>query len=104
MQREPPTFVMGSSILILHKAVAMRGYLAAVLILGWTTAAAYATPINKSAYQEHYGRFLAKRLDACISCHLPATLSHTPRNLAEFPHNAFGARLAALGKELHQAN
>jgi hypothetical protein len=65
---------------------------------------ARATPANRAALKEHYGRFLSVRLDACVSCHRPAASAHAPKSLAEFPHNAFGARLAALGKDLQAAN
>src|SRR5687768_7616731 len=64
---------------------------------------ASATPANRASLLDHYGRFLAKRLDSCSSCHQPVKLAHPPKSLAEFPHNRFGARLASLGKELQEA-
>src|SRR5687767_3681018 len=79
-----------------------RSVLILLVLLGGARPAV-ATPANRASLQEHYGRFLTKRLDSCISCHLPSKLVRPPKSLAEFPHNPFGARLAALGKELREA-
>src|SRR5258707_15136768 len=61
--------------------------------------AARATPANKAALDRHFDRFLAKKLNACTTCHLPSD-KKDPQNLDEFPHNPFGARLRAVKKEL----
>ena len=74
-----------------------------LLILVAIAPPAAATPANRASLQDHYGRFLPKKLDGCVTCHQPIKLAHPPRNLAEFPHNPFGARLAALGKEMQDA-
>src|SRR5438046_8669546 len=69
-----------------------------VLILAWTSASA--TPANKAALGKYYGQYLPTNLNSCTTCHLPSKLDHPPENLDEFPHNAFGKRLRALGQEL----
>jgi hypothetical protein len=61
-----------------------------------------ATPANKAAFVKYYGSFLPTNLNSCATCHLPAKLDHPPENLDEFPHNVFGKRLRALGRELSQ--
>jgi hypothetical protein len=58
-----------------------------------------ATPANKAALEKHYDKFLAKRLARCTTCHLPSE-NKNPESLDEFPHNPFGARLRAVGREL----
>lgn len=60
---------------------------------------ASATPANKKALVNHFESFLAARLDACTTCHLPSD-NHSPQSLEEFPHNPFGDRLRRLGGEL----
>lgn len=62
-------------------------------------APASATPANKKALVNHFESFLAARLDACTTCHLPSD-NHSPQSLEEFPHNPFGDRLRKLGAEL----
>ncbi|HLK57177.1 MAG TPA: DUF1549 and DUF1553 domain-containing protein [Chthonomonadaceae bacterium] len=62
-----------------------------------------ATPANRVALEKYYGRFLPRRLNACTTCHLPAKGDKPPTSLADFPHNAFGHRLAVLGEELRKA-
>jgi len=66
-------------------------------------ASAGATPANKAALVRYYGAFLPTNLNSCTTCHLPAKLDHPPEDLDEFPHNDFGKRLRALGKELSAA-
>src|SRR6478672_6238856 len=61
---------------------------------------AASTPANKAALVRYYGQYLPTNLNSCTTCHLPAKLDHPPENLDEFPHNAFGKRLRALGQEL----
>ncbi len=60
---------------------------------------ANATPANKAALEKHYDKFLAKNLARCTTCHLPSD-NKNPESLDEFPHNPFGARLRAVGKQL----
>jgi hypothetical protein len=62
-----------------------------------------ATPANRLALQKYYGKLLAKRLDACTTCHLPAQGDKPPTSLLDFPHNTFGHRLAVLGETLRKA-
>lgn len=61
--------------------------------------AARATPVNRAAMARHYSTFLSTNLNNCATCHLPKKLDHPPEDLAEFPHNPFGARLRQLGKD-----
>src|SRR5688500_5687908 len=72
---------------------------AAVLVLG---SPAHAKPAHLKSFQEHYGQFLGKGLDACGTCHR-ASASKAPSTLAEFPHNAFGDRLRKIGEQLSAA-
>ena len=74
-----------------------RSALLASLLVG--VASAPATPANRAALEHHYDRFLAKELNRCTTCHLPSDRKE-PKSLEEFPHNSFGKRLHALGKEL----
>jgi hypothetical protein len=60
----------------------------------------HATPANKAAFIKYYNQYLPTNLNSCTTCHLPAKLDHPPENLDEFPHNDFGKRLRALGKQL----
>ena len=65
-----------------------------------------ATPANKKAAANHLEHFLPTALADCTLCHLPSA-NHAPESLEDFPHNAFGKALAALGKKplperLHQ--
>ncbi|HYE19064.1 MAG TPA: DUF1549 and DUF1553 domain-containing protein [Tepidisphaeraceae bacterium] len=60
------------------------------------------TPANQAALGRHYDRFLAKRLAACATCHVP-TEKKNPETLEEIPHNAFGAALRRAGEELRAA-
>lgn len=66
---------------------------------GLPVAVSNATPANKAALEKHYDRFLAKNLARCTTCHLPSD-NKNPENLDEFPHNPFGARLRAVGRQL----
>ena len=58
-----------------------------------------ATPANKAALEKHYDKFLVKNLARCTTCHLPSETKN-PESLEEFPHNQFGARLRAVGRQL----
>ena len=68
-------------------------------LLLFSRAASDATPANKAALEKHYDQFLSKGLARCTTCHLPSE-SKNPESLDEFPHNPFGARLRAVGKQL----
>src|SRR5262245_32211468 len=63
---------------------------------------ALARPAHKRALADHFGPFLPKPLNDCRTCHLP---DPPGVKLAEDgkPHNAFGARLKAVRKELRRA-
>jgi len=62
--------------------------------------AANATPANRIGMERYFERFLTKKLNACTTCHLPLAAGKSPDSLQNFPHNTFGARLAALGEQL----
>lgn len=64
---------------------------------------ASATPANKAAFAKYFGKYLAPKLDACTTCHLPKKYTSSPNSLAEFPHNSFGHRLALAAEELRKA-
>jgi hypothetical protein len=64
-----------------------------------SVAVSSATPANKAALEKHYDKFLAKNLARCTTCHLPSD-NKNPESLDDFPHNPFGARLRAMGKQL----
>jgi hypothetical protein len=76
-----------------------RRVLAVLGALALFVSGASATPANKAALEKHYEKFLAKNLARCTTCHLPSE-NKNPESLEEFPHNPFGARLRAVGKEL----
>jgi len=63
---------------------------------------ARATPANKAAVGRYFDRFLSRNLQSCNLCHLP-TEKGDPDTLEEIPHNAFGAALRKVGKELKAA-
>ncbi|HSI34786.1 MAG TPA: DUF1549 domain-containing protein, partial [Tepidisphaeraceae bacterium] len=71
-------------------------------VVGAWAAGAGATPANQAGLGRHYDRFLAKRLGACATCHLP-TDRKNPESLEEIPHNPFGAALRRAGEELRAA-
>jgi cytochrome c553 len=75
--------------------------LAAAMALAFADAAR-ATPAHRAALDRHYDKFLAKELSRCTTCHQPSD-NKNPKNLDEFPHNAFGKRLRAVGEELKAA-
>lgn len=78
-------------------AVIGRLVLAVLWAIGGTTLVA--TPANKAALEKHYDQFLVKNLGRCTTCHLPNE-NKNPESLEDFPHNPFGARLRAIGKQL----
>src|SRR5688500_2741922 len=59
------------------------------------------TPANKAALERHFGKFLAKGLQSCATCHLPAT-GKDPESLEDIPHNTFGEALAKAGRQLRR--
>jgi len=71
-------------------------FLAAV-IATWSANASLASPAHKAALIDRYGRLLPKASASCITCHTSDPGIHMPTKLSDIPHNAFGARLAALG-------
>ncbi len=76
---------------------AVLGSLATLLVLHSTTDA---RPPHKLALADHYGPFLARKLNDCRTCHLPDGVKEDG---TEKPHNLFGARLAAVREELRKA-
>ena len=62
-------------------------------------ASASARPAHKKAIADYLGPFLPKKLNSCTLCHLPDAKGDD----GEKPHNVFGARLAAVRKELQRA-
>ncbi len=58
-----------------------------------------ARPAHKKALADHLGSFLPKKLNTCTLCHLPEKPG-AAADESDKPHNAFGARLAAVKKEL----
>lgn len=72
------------------------------LLMLWGKAAS-ATPANRIGLEKLYGRFLPARMNACTTCHLPSKTNAAPTSLADFPHNAFGHRLALAADELRKA-
>jgi hypothetical protein len=68
------------------------------VLLAFSVVLSSATPANKAALEKHYDKFLAKSLARCTTCHLPSE-NKNPESLEEFPHNPFGARLRAVGKQ-----
>jgi hypothetical protein len=74
-----------------------------VLFFG-ITAAAPARPAHKRALADYFGPFLASKLNDCRTCHLPEPPGTANDPLVDKkPHNAFGARLKEVRKELRKA-
>jgi hypothetical protein len=74
----------------------MRPLVALVTLLAFA-GAGWATPAHKQGLAQHLGSYLPTKLNQCALCHLPETDG-------ERPHNAFGARLAEVGRHLRKAN
>ncbi|MFN3649863.1 MAG: DUF1553 domain-containing protein [Armatimonadota bacterium] len=67
------------------------------------SAPASAKPAHLKALEDHYGPTLAGGLASCATCHDPSKATgKAPESLADFPHNAFGKRLAAAAEELQK--
>ena len=54
---------------------------------------------QQAALEKYYDRFLSAELGRCTNCHLPGLIKN-PESLDDFPHNLFGTRLRAVGREL----
>jgi hypothetical protein len=80
----------------------LAAFVAGAVLAALSSAPASATPANRAALDRHYDRFLTKELNRCTTCHL-ASDRKEPKNLEEFPHNAFGDRLRRVGEELATA-
>jgi hypothetical protein len=65
-------------------------------------AISHARPPYQKALAEFYGPFLAKQLNDCRTCHVPLKPGEK-EDPEDRPHNAFGARLKAVKKELAEA-
>src|SRR5262245_18360811 len=78
----------------------MRLALTILALLVLSTSAA-ARPPHKKAVADHFGKFLTKKLNDCVLCHMPDQPGHKEEDGKE--HNAFGARQAAIKKELSKA-
>lgn len=65
-------------------------------------AAAQSRPAYKKALAEYFGPYLAKPLNDCRTCHVP-TKAGAKEDPEDKPHNAFGARLKEVKKELTKA-
>ena len=65
-----------------------------------TLARAEARPPHKKTLAEHIGPSLAKRLNDCRTCHLPAKPGD---DSDEKPHNSFGLRLKEMRDELKKS-
>src|SRR4051812_871182 len=77
----------------------------ALVPLVWLLSAAgslHARPAHKQALADYFGPFLAKKLNACTTCHLPDKPGDQAEG-SEKPHNPFGARLKMVRDELRKA-
>jgi hypothetical protein len=73
---------------------------AAALALLWSSSVVLATPQNRKTFAEHFGPFLAKKLNDCRLCHLPEKPGVVPGEETDRPHNSFGERLKEMRQEL----
>jgi hypothetical protein len=65
---------------------------------------AEARPAHKQALADYFGPYLPKKLNDCVTCHIPDKPDAPKDPLAsEKPHNVFGARLADVKSELKKA-
>jgi hypothetical protein len=71
----------------------------AFFLVALVNATADARPAYKKALADYLGPFLTKKLEDCRTCHLRANPADA-LDESERPHNAFGARLKAVKKEL----
>lgn len=63
----------------------------------------WARPAHKKALADGFGPFLTLKLNHCQTCHLPAKPGEAD-NDDDKPHNAFGARLKAVRRELKKSD
>ncbi|MEP6757422.1 MAG: DUF1549 and DUF1553 domain-containing protein [Chthonomonadales bacterium] len=84
--------------------MALTGFALALAGLISTVPAANANPANRNGMDLYFEKFIPKRLNNCNTCHLPISGDKKPDSLSNFPHNAFGKRLADLGTMLRKAN
>lgn len=65
---------------------------------------ALARPAHKQALADYFGPFLARKLNHCQTCHVPAKPGQAADGLEEEkPRNAFGTRLESVRSELKKA-
>src|SRR5262249_30819812 len=72
--------------------------LALLLLLCGSTV--HAKPAYKKPLADYFAPTLAAPLNDCRTCHLPDKTPPPTDSSYKKPHNPFGARLAAVGKEL----
>ena len=70
-----------------------------LIVVALVNSVAEARPAYKKALADYLGPFLHKKLEDCRTCHLPAKLGDAIDD-SDKPHNAFGARILAVKKEL----
>jgi hypothetical protein len=81
----------------LRSIAAATGFAVALVSLA---APSFATPANKSAFVRYFGKYLDAKLNACTTCHTKEKGAGLPTSLKEYPHNAFGRRLARVVEEM----
>jgi hypothetical protein len=81
---------------------AARLLLAAALLL-LTSTSGQARPAHKRALADYFGSYLPSKLNDCRTCHVPDQGKADALAGEEKPHNAFGARLKAIKRELSKA-
>src|SRR5262245_29923428 len=64
---------------------------------------ANARPPHRKALADHFGPLLHKKLNDCRTCHEPPRPGAKGDQAEDMPHNAFGARLKQVRKELARA-
>jgi len=77
---------------VTYKGTGLCQWCLAALLMAPTTVGA--RPPHKQAIVQHFGELLPAKLNACTLCHLSEKSS-----TEEKPHNAFGKRLKAMGKD-----
>ena len=84
--------------------MAWRAAIALTVAVMLQTSPARARPAHRRALADYFGPFLAQKLNDCRTCHVPETPGEPQDHLVEVkPHNAFGARVKALKKQLQKA-
>jgi hypothetical protein len=80
--------------------------LALACLIAWVVASSapvHGRPAHKKALADYFGTFLPRHLNDCRTCHLPDSHGDKKDDPEDKPHNAFGARLVAVKKELTKA-